>query len=206
MRNQLFKRSLRAAVPLLLTATAALAEGTATPAFAPPRNFSWIASEQPADKVEQMQFWKRFDDATLSALVERALHENHDLRIALARFESANALLGATKFDRLPTISAQANASKSKLSSDQAVAVPGGQRNGHSYDAGAVLSWELDLFGRVRNGVHAQAAETQAAADDLRAMQVAIVAEVARDYFSLRGLLLSKCRISWLIAAGGPIR
>jgi NodT family efflux transporter outer membrane factor (OMF) lipoprotein len=188
MRNLFFKKLVGVAVPMLLTASAAFAEVPAAPAFVPPRNFAWISSDEHADKADQAAFWRRFDDPELSQLVERALRENHDVRIAFARFESANALLRASKFDRLPTITAQANASKSKLSSDQASAIPGGERNAHSYDAGAVLSWELDLFGRVRNAVNAQASETQAASDDLRAMQVAIVSEVARDYFTLRGL------------------
>ena len=188
MRNPFFSNLIGVAVPLLLTASAGFAEEHAPPAFAPPHNFAWISSDEHADKSDQAAFWRRFYDAELTQLVERALRENHDVRIASARFESANALLRATKFDRLPTATAQANASERKLSSDQAAAVPDARRSGHSYDAGAVLSWELDLFGRVRNSVNAQAAETEATADDLRAMQVAIVAEVARDYFTLRGL------------------
>ena len=188
MRKSLVKRLLSVAVPLLLTATAAFAAEATAPTFAPPRNFAWISGDADTDKADQAQCWNRFDDAKLTQLVERALRENHDVRIAFARFESANALLHAAKFDRLPTITAQANANKTKLSSDQAAAVPDGNRAAHSYDAAAVLSWELDLFGRVRSAVNAQREETQATADDLRAMQVAIVAEVARDYFTLRGL------------------
>jgi NodT family efflux transporter outer membrane factor (OMF) lipoprotein len=182
------KQMISAAVSLILTVGSALADETSTQAIAPPRNFAWIAADEHLDKADQVQFWRGFDDAKLTDLVERALRENHDLRIALARFESANALLRTSKLDRFPTVTAQANGSESKLSTDQASAIPGSRRNGHSFDAGATLSWELDLFGRVRNGVKAQAAETQAVADDLRAMQVVIVAEVARDYFALRGL------------------
>jgi NodT family efflux transporter outer membrane factor (OMF) lipoprotein len=188
MRNQMIKHLLSIVVSSLLTATAAFAGEVTSPAFALPNNFAWNPSDSHTDKPDLAAFWKRFDDAKLTELVELALRENHDLRVALARFDSANALLHATKFDRLPRIIAQADASKSKLSSDQAAAVPGGGRNSRSYDAGAVLSWELDVFGRVRNGVNAQAAETQAASDDFRAMQVAIVGEVAHDYFALRGL------------------
>lgn len=188
MRNQLAKRLLSIAVSSLLTTTAVYAGETTMPTLAPPHHFAWNSSSEQANQPDLAAFWKRFHDAKLTELVERALHENHDLRIALARFESANALLHATKFDRLPTITAQADASESKLSSDQAAAVPGGRRSVHNYDTGAALSWELDLFDRVRNGVNAQVAETEAAGDDFRAMQVAIVAEVARDYFRLRGL------------------
>lgn len=188
MRNQLAKRLLSIAVSSLLTTTAVYAGGTTMPTLAPPHHLVWNSSSEQANQPDLAAFWKGFHDAKLTELVERALRENHDLRIALARFDNANALLHAMKFDRLPTITAQADASESKLSSDQAAAVPGGGRNAHSYDAGAALSWELDVFGRVRNGVNVQAEETRAASDDFRAMQVAIVGEVARDYFMLRGL------------------
>ena len=188
MPKPILKSLLAVTLPLLLTASCAFAEEVSAPAITPPRNFAWMSADERLDKADQVQFWRRFDDAKLTELVERALRENHDLRIALARFENANALLRTTKLDRFPTITAQANASESKLSRDQTAAVPGGSRSGHSYDVGAVLSWELDLFGRVRSGINAQTAETRAAADDLRGMQVAIVAEVARDYFTLRGL------------------
>src|SRR5690348_8258174 len=111
MRNQLAKRLLSIAVSSLLTATVAFAGEETSPAFAPPHNFAWNASDTHTGKPDLASFWKRFDDAKLTELVERALRENHDLRIALARFDSANALLRATKFDRLPTITAQADAS-----------------------------------------------------------------------------------------------
>ena len=188
MRNPLVRHLLGVVAPLLLTATVGFAEEAVAPAFAPPRHFAWISSDDSVDKADQANFWNRFEDAELTALVERALRENHDLRIAFARLESADALLRGAKFDRLPTVTAQADASESKLSSDQAAGIPGGRRNVHSYDAGAALSWELDLFGRVRGNVNAQASEARATADDLRALQVSIVGEVARDYFTLRGL------------------
>jgi len=172
---------------------AGFAAGTAPAAeapqsgLAPPERFAWAPTDANVAPNTEMEFWRSFGDAQLTALVDRALHENHDLRIALARFESANALLRGARLDRFPTVTAQANASDARLSADQA-ALAGGNRTSKSYDVGAQLSWELDLFGRVRNSVHAQRADTDATASDLQAMQVAIVAEVARDYFQLRGL------------------
>src|SRR3546814_15473955 len=77
---------------------------------------------------------------------------------------------------------------RSRASADQAPGVARGDRDVESYSAGINASWELDLFGRIRRGVEANRAGTAASAADLEAAQVAIVGEVARPYFDLRGL------------------
>jgi NodT family efflux transporter outer membrane factor (OMF) lipoprotein len=134
-------------------------------------------------------FWQRFGDAQLTALVEEALAANHDLRIALARYDRANALLRGAKFDQIPTITAHGTASETRLSADQAPGVSREGRDGiESYDVGVSAAWELDFFGRIRRNVEANRAEAEATANDLAAVQVAIVGDVARSYFELRGL------------------
>ncbi len=130
-------------------------------------------------------FWRGFGDPQLDALVDDALRANHDLRIALARLDRADALLRGAKFDRLPTITADATATDGRQSVDQAAGAP---RDYENYEGGARLAWELDLFGRVRRGVEAQRAEADATRADLAAMQVAVVAEVVGTYAELRGL------------------
>jgi len=179
-------RAIAAALLAAFMAGAGAAEAPQS-GLAVPERFVSVPAEATLASNGEVEFWRSFGDAQLTALVERALHENHDLRIALAHFESANALLRGARLDRFPIVTAQANASNARLSADQA-ALAGGARTSKSYDVGAQLSWELDLFGRVRSSVRAQRAETDATASDLQAMQVAIVAEVARDYFQLRGL------------------
>ena len=179
-------RAIAAALLAAFMAGAGAAEAPQS-GLAVPERFVSVPADATLAANSEMEFWRSFGDAQLTALVERALHENHDLRIALAHFESANALLRGARLDRFPIVTAQANASNARLSADQA-ALAGGERTSKSYDVGAQLSWELDLFGRVRSSVRAQRAETDATASDLQAMQVAIVAEVARDYFQLRGL------------------
>lgn len=134
------------------------------------------------------EFWQHFDDPLLTRLIDEALLANHDLRIALSRYDRANALLRGAKFDYLPTITASASASESRASTDQSPGVPRADRDGESYDAGIVAGWELDLFGRIRRNVEAQRADATASAADLQAVQVAIVGEVARTYVELRGL------------------
>jgi outer membrane protein, multidrug efflux system len=142
-----------------------------------------------ANKAEaDVEFWNSFGDTQLSRLVEQSLLANHDLRIALAHVDRANALLGGARFDALPVITANAEASDGRASADQLPAVSRSARDAGSYSAGIGASWELDLFGRVRRGIEAQRAESAASTADLAAVQVAVVAEVARTYADLRGL------------------
>ncbi|MBL8261590.1 MAG: efflux transporter outer membrane subunit [Xanthomonadaceae bacterium] len=133
-------------------------------------------------------FWHGFGDARLDALVDAALSANHDLRIALAQYDRANALLRGAKFDALPTITANADGRETRASTDQMPGVARDGRDIESYSVGAGIAWELDLFGRIRRNVEANRADAQANASDLAAAQVAIVGEVARTYFELRGL------------------
>lgn len=134
------------------------------------------------------EFWKGFDDPLLTKLVEGALATNHDLRAALGRLDQARALARLSRKDLFPTVTAGAGYTEARASSDQLPGVPRGQRDSGLYDAGFDAFWELDLFGRVRRSVQASRAEAQATADELRALQVSVAAEVARTYFELRGL------------------
>lgn len=134
------------------------------------------------------EFWRGFDDPQLTWVVEESLAANHDLRIALSRYDRANALLRESKFDRFPTVTANGEASDARSSADQAPGVPRADRDSESYSAGVSAAWELDLFGRIRRNVEANRADAAASAADLEALQVAIVGEVARTYVELRGL------------------
>ena len=134
------------------------------------------------------EFWRAFNDPELTKLIDAALLANHDLRIALAHYDHANALLRGARLDRFPVVTASASASDVRASADQAPGVSRADRDTRDYSASIGASWELDLFGRVRRGVEAQRAEAWAAASDLDALQVAVVGEVANSYFELRGL------------------
>ncbi len=179
--------ALSIALAVALAPSAAQAERTHESTFVAPAAFAWAPAQGQAASGD-LEFWRRFDDPQLSAWVEKALLANTDLRIALARYESANALLRGSRFDRLPTVTAEGAAVHQRLSADELPGIGREDRDSHYYLAGARLSWELDLFGRVRKGVAAQRADTAAVASDLQAMQVLIIADVARSYFTLRGL------------------
>lgn len=143
---------------------------------------------QAATPSVDVEFWRSFGDPVLEQLVDEALLSNHDLRIALAHYEQANALLRNSKFDHLPTLGVNAEASETRSSSDQLPGVDRPGRDNDQYSAGISALWELDFFGRIRRGIEAQRAETEASAADLAAVQVVLVGDVAETYFRLRGL------------------
>lgn len=134
-----------------------------------------------------IEFWNTFQDPLLTRLVEDALRANTDLRVAVARLDQARAITRESRLDLLPTVTASGGYTRSRASADQAPGVPRDARDSNLNNASIDMAWELDLFGRVRSGVDANRADAAAVAEDLRALQVAVAAEVARNYFELRG-------------------
>ena len=115
-----------------------------------------------ADEAALATWWSGFNDTKLDGLIERAITNNHDLRIATANLKEARALRRLTTFDLAPTVQANAGYANSLLS--KAAALPGVPRDAREvefYDASFDATWELDFFGRVRRSV--QAADAQAA-------------------------------------------
>jgi len=174
---------------LMICSLAACAAGPdyRRPATPVPERFA--RTEAPAENAKSPQavdteFWRSFNDPLLSSLIDKALSANNDLRVALARYDSEEALLRGAKFDRYPTITMNANAGHQQVSEVQAYGFP---RSANFYGAGVDASWELDVFGRVRRDVEAHRAEAEAVADDLQALQISIVGQVADAYIDLRG-------------------
>jgi len=117
------------------------------------------------DTVER--YWDRFADPLLNSLIDDALAHNKDLSVAAANLQAARAARRLAGFDQYPTVTLQG--------SDNA-------------QGGFDGLWELDLFGRVRRNVEAARGDLGASAATLRDARVSVIAEVARDYFILRGL------------------
>lgn len=186
------RRFLLLSVTALLSACAVGPEYVRPTPHAPDR-FAQASSEAaPAQAGPHSQvnedFWQRFDDPLLSRLIDEALAANHDLRIGLARWDQARALLRQSRYDQFPTVTADATAATSRASADQLPGASRDDRDSDRYEASIGAFWELDFFGRVRRQVQAQRAGADAAEADLRSLQVAIVAELATSYFRLRGL------------------
>jgi multidrug efflux system outer membrane protein len=139
-----------------------------------------------ADTVER--YWTGFADPLLNSLVEDALAHNKDLGVAEANLQAARAAKRLTGFDQYPTATLAGSYTHNLESQQQ---LPGVDRHDREFDTaqgGFDGLWELDLFGRVRRNVEAARADLGASSATLRDARVSIIAEVARDYFILRGL------------------
>jgi multidrug efflux system outer membrane protein len=135
----------------------------------------------------QADWWKQFNDPTLDTLIARAAKNAPDLKIALAHLKEARALLGTARSQQWPDIETGASYTRSR---GQTPGVSEQRSTTTTYQAGFDASWELDLFGGVRRSVQAAQADSEAAAASLQDAQVTLFAEVARNYFDLRGTQL----------------
>lgn len=130
-------------------------------------------------------WWENFQDAQLKSLVEAALQHNHDIGIAVANLELARTQLRDSELDYLPSVDVAVTAGDQRIANMPGF--PGAGARFNRYEAGFDTQWELDLFGRIRQGVNAAEADLAASNADLKAVYVSVAAEVARSYLALRG-------------------
>ena len=137
-----------------------------------------------AEKPLDARWWGQFEDPVLDSLMDRALAANNTIRIARARLAESRAVFDERKLDRVPTVTVDGSYQYTK----EQIPGFGDQRQVvNTFRSGFDAFWEADLFGRVRHGVAAARAENQAVDADLHDVQVSVVAELARNYFELRG-------------------
>ncbi|MFN0076076.1 MAG: efflux transporter outer membrane subunit [Prosthecobacter sp.] len=139
------------------------------------------------------EWWRLFGSAELNRLVAQALESNQELRGALARVETARALVGVQQADWFPQLSMKNAMSYEHLSQNSfganlpaGVPLPSLERR--RFQNVFELGWELDLWGRVRRGVEGARASQMAAAETLAAQRLSLAAEVARLYFLAHSL------------------
>lgn len=92
------------------------------------------------------QFWRHLGDSLLESLVDDTLRANHDIRIALSRYEQARALTRQTGLDRYPTLHATVDITDQRSSASQAPHLSRTQRDGESHGASLSAIWELDFL------------------------------------------------------------
>jgi multidrug efflux system outer membrane protein len=129
-------------------------------------------------------WWQQFEDAELDGLVGRALAANLDLRSAYDRVRAARAVFVERNFDFAPHV--PLDASYTHFDEQQPGFGPA-RINAESASLGFDASWEIDLFGHVRRSVEAAKADLGAERANYQDAQVTVAAEVARNYFELRG-------------------
>jgi multidrug efflux system outer membrane protein len=172
----------------VLAASCSLAPRYSAPAVEQVSEFKESGSWQPgrpADGAPRGAWWEAFGDPQLNELETALGASNPDLAAAFARFEQARAVARRAHSDVFPTLSAAASAKRERFSGN-ALLTPG-PITANDFIASLDLSWEIDLFGRLRNTSASAGAQAQASAADAAATRLALEAELATDYFSLRG-------------------
>ncbi|HET8692941.1 MAG TPA: efflux transporter outer membrane subunit [Steroidobacteraceae bacterium] len=139
------------------------------------------ATSQPAGS----ELWSRFGSDELDALIQRAIVANTTIAQAVASLNEARALSGLSVYSWFPTVGASGQREKAKFSTQDPLA-PGGIRT-DTWRAGFDASWEIDLFGGLRNEFRAIDRRVQSREALLDAAQLSIVAETAQTWFSLIG-------------------
>lgn len=147
---------------------------------------------EPADTgAVDPRWWRQFDDAELTALIERAAKSAPDLREAEARLREARASRDAATGGALPSLTAKGSVTQNRLSNNGQIPLgqipfPGFSRDLSLFDLGFDASWEVDLWGRQTRKVEGADARADAAEAGRRDAMVALFAEIARNYVDLR--------------------
>jgi outer membrane protein, multidrug efflux system len=171
------------AIGTLLLAACAVGPNYRAPATEPAHVQNAESSAFVVETPEAL-WWQQFEDAELDGLVARALAANLDLRSAYDRVKAARAVFVESKFDYAPHV--PLDAAYSHFDEQQPGFGPA-RINARSDSLGFDASWEIDLFGHVRRSVEAAKADLGAERANYQGAQVTVAAEVARNYFELRG-------------------
>jgi outer membrane protein, multidrug efflux system len=141
---------------------------------------------QPQDGAPRGSWWTLYDDAELTALEEKILDSNLTLKAAFARLEYARAQYRIARADLFPSVTADPYATRERYSQNAPKELPGYPTQLNDFLLGADFSYEVDLWGRVRNEVAAARAGSQASAADLASIELSLRAQLAEVYFNLR--------------------
>jgi multidrug efflux system outer membrane protein len=149
---------------------------------------TWKSGASESDLPMPGEWWQLFGSSELNRLVQQAIENNQELRAALARVETARALIGVRQADWFPQLSMKNGMAYEHLSVTSfganlppGIPLPGLERR--RFQNLFELGWELDLWGRVRRGVEGAKAGQAAVAETLAAQRLTLASEVARLYF-----------------------
>jgi outer membrane protein, multidrug efflux system len=147
------------------------------------------APAQPADGQQRGPWWDIFGDPTLNDLERQLNTSNPDLQAAVARFEQTRAVARQDISNEFPTLGLGVSASRARTSATAPLEnlVGNVPVTSNNFLATLNLNWEIDLFGRLRNTAAAARAQAQSSEADTAAVALSLQAELASEYFSLRG-------------------
>lgn len=178
-------------IPALL-ATAALLTACASPQLTTPTplplsdDYANASLTSSASIPDLANWWQGFKDPVLDKLVMSALAENLDLKTAVSRIDAARALRAGAAAQGLPDIGLTLDAGRQRQSAAQAPL--GFPSTANTFGAGLDAAWEIDIFGRIRQGVVAADADVRSAQESAQAVRIAVTAEVVQTYLAARSL------------------
>ncbi len=195
------KRMLSIVFPSLLLAGCAVGPNYKRPLVPVPEQWTVAPARGTSTQaLETDEWWSSFRDPELNSLVERAADRNLDLKLALERVQEARAARGIARSGYFPSVDAGVSATRLRGGISQGVirAVPSSADpdarpslispfETNSFQGNLSASWEIDVFGGIRRGVEAAAADAAAAEENRRDVLVILLGDVGRVYAQLRG-------------------
>jgi outer membrane protein, multidrug efflux system len=152
---------------------------------------SFWRQAEPSHAPIELDWWVAYGDPVLSDEERQALAQNQTLAMASAHYDQARATLSGTQAQQLPELDLGGNLSRLKISKDRPLtsyATPNQSTVQPNIEVGATLSYDTDLFGRIRREVEGAKASAEQARDDLADARLVVTADLADDYFALREL------------------
>ncbi len=191
--QHLFRRGRALAGVLAIAPLAACTVGPNyhKPELQPPEQHRFAQGAPAAESMADLPWWQVFDDPVLQGLIRDGLANNLDLKLASARVVEARAVAGIAKSFLYPQAGVGFGFTSNQVSRLQQPPVTKEQSPDRSYENWALtgsVSWELDLFGRLRRGRESAVAQYLATEEGRRAVIVTLVGDVADTYFLLREL------------------
>ena len=174
-----------AAVSLLALSACAVGPRYQRPETEVPQAFRYTLGADEAASIADQGWWQMNQDPVLQGLIEEALRSNQDLRLALARVERSRALVGVASADFWPQVGLGATAGYGQQNPKNYY--PGQGPQG-AFGLNLGMSWELDVWGRVRNATDAARADLLASEELRRGVVLSLVADVAQAYAELMEL------------------
>ena len=156
-----------------------------------PQTAGW-STAQPSDGILRGKWWEIFHDPQLNALEEKVDVSNQTVAAATANFMAARAIVREARSQYFPSVSTNPSITAQRPSSSNSTKATTGSSSQSvptftAYSLPFDATWQPDLFGRVRNTVRSTLAGAQVSAADLENVRLSVQAELAVDYFSLRG-------------------
>lgn len=162
------------------------------PAVTAPPAFRGVQPGPSTDEfsLADLKWFEVFKDEELQRIIRTALAGNHDLRLAVARVEGAQASLGITRADQMPAIGASTNLTSQQTSASGQFDIPQQYRRTRTFGAVALnlLSFEIDIWGKLRKATEAARAEMLASEENRKTVVTMLVGDVAAAYFDLLAL------------------